>query len=755
MTHSLQWLGNIVGRIREVYAPLADMRITIVALALGGVILLGVEAGKDVIRSLVDSANATDFRPRWENAPVFLRWTLFLLACIWTGINAWYWSHILYKIKPGAADEQPHWFRWLRRVLGIAPILFAIIAMPLSARRCFEDTWVAMLLFSAAGGLLMWFFVSWQTISLKKWRVIERITRPVDIQRSTIEPNSLVAGDVWFIFTTIGVSVTVFSLLLIPWVRTHFSWIVGPAALTFGAIGCIIPVTSLLIHHTRPYKLPIILIGLWCFVIFSLWNDNHEVRSLNVAAPGQRPSVEDALKIWETAHPDPADPIVLIAAAGGASRAAYWTATVLRALDDRTGGTFFDHVFAMSSVSGGTLGTIGYATWLADRPLAAEGTAESQRRHFVQTFFGQDYLGPSVGGLLYPDLVQRFFFLPVFPDRAGALEEAFEMGWDKSMRDCEKPPCGAEPGRFSQEYSGLWKRTKLHDPAARWVPIVLANGTHVETGKRIISAPVKIDSTVFEDTYDFYNLNPKAIRASTAVLNSARFTVVSPPGRLMMKNGKTNGGIIDGGYFENGALETVYDLARYIKTRTAKANRKIIIIEILNDDTMSEADLARHHPGSSEPLKVADPPKPHFWSPVLSEVTSIVGGLYHTRSARGTLGAKRLSAPGNYGLTETTFYSFDLRPYGNNWHTAMSWALSPGSLDVMDVSFNVKRDDVPKFLENRHYLSGMMKKQIESLQKVIDKAKPNRDVLENVLTDATFSMTLQSSPGPGEAAKRK
>ena len=84
----------------------------------------------------------------------------------------------------------------------------------------------------------------------------------------------------------------------------------------------------------------------------------------------------------------------------------------------------------------------------------------------------------------------------------------------------------------------IWSKSRLHEDGGRWVPIVLANGTHVETGKRIITAPVKIEPSVFEDTYDFYRLAPAPIRASTAVLNSARFTVVSPPGRLVRDGDK-------------------------------------------------------------------------------------------------------------------------------------------------------------------------------------------------------------------------
>src|SRR5262249_37231738 len=153
-------------------------------------------------------------------------------------------------------------------------------------------------------------------------------------------------------------------------------------------IGCIVPVTSWVIYHTRRFQLPIVLIGLWAFVIFSFWNDNHAVRSIRGSQVASRPTMEKAFETWQQQHRDPSDPLLPIAAAGGASRAAYWTATVLRAFDDRTQGTFFDHVFAISSVSGGTLGAIGYAAWLADRPLAVEAAARDERRHFVQTFLG-------------------------------------------------------------------------------------------------------------------------------------------------------------------------------------------------------------------------------------------------------------------------------------------------------------------------------------------------------------------------------
>lgn len=562
--------------------------------------------------------------------------------------------------------------------------------------------------------------------------------------------HNLVQGDRWFIRATIAISFAILLLLLIPQWRTNFAWIVGPAALAYGAIGCIIPITSCMILKTRSQKIPVILLGGLAFVAFSLFNDNHRVRDVDVPIKTvNRPTVEDALRRWEKGRSD-SEPLVLVATAGGASRAAYWTGTVLRALDDRSKGQFSDHVFAISSVSGGALGAIGYAAWLADRPMDSEAqpTAAQARLNFVQDFFGQDYLGPSVGALLFPDLIQRFLPLPLLPDRAASLEEAFELGWQQSAEECKQQPC-PKPTRFADEYTRIWSKSRLHEGGDRWVPIVLANGTHVETGKRIITAPVQIDTSVFEDTYDFYRLAPAPIRASTAVLNSARFTVVSPPGRLV-RDGVTTGRIIDGGYFENGGMETVYDLARYLR-RAMQPARPIIIVEILNDDTLSDEDLKRHSENAAVPI---EPAKSEGRSPLLLEVTSIIGGLYQTRSARGVLGAKRISDAAASGLSDTKFYSFNLRPLNNNWHTAMSWALSLGTRDAIDVALNTTKEQINDFLKSRNYTLEMQRVLAADLLEAVDNSKENNKQLDAVL-DALSANVKSQGEEPVTAAKRK
>jgi hypothetical protein len=114
---------------------------------------------------------------------------------------------------------------------------------------------------------------------------------------------------------------------------------------------------------------------------------------------------------------------------------------------------------------------------------------------------------------------------------------------------------------------------------SRWIPLLVLNGTSTETGRRIITStlsPYVVRATagtggerIFRDSYDYYETRcePHAadcacggdraippqcdLRVSTAVLNSARFPVISPRGNLRDANGQIIDRIIDGGLFGN------------------------------------------------------------------------------------------------------------------------------------------------------------------------------------------------------------
>ena len=59
--------------------------------------------------------------------------------------------------------------------------------------------------------------------------------------------------------------------------------------------------------------------------------------------------------------------------------------------------------------------------------------------------------------------------------------------------------------------------------------------------------------------------------ASTAAHNSARFTYVSPAGKLVSsRKGQNRGYVIDGGYFENYGALTALELARQLVPRSSR-----------------------------------------------------------------------------------------------------------------------------------------------------------------------------------------
>jgi hypothetical protein len=95
--------------------------------------------------------------------------------------------------------------------------------------------------------------------------------------------------------------------------------------------------------------------------------DKHYVRKLEGRSLNERTSWSDAFNKWKRQAAEnhcgnttcPAQkklPIVIVAAAGGGLRAAYWTATLLGELHDRSNGDFSKSLFAISGVSGGALG---------------------------------------------------------------------------------------------------------------------------------------------------------------------------------------------------------------------------------------------------------------------------------------------------------------------------------------------------------------------------------------------------------------
>lgn len=310
-----------------------------------------------------------------------------------------------------------------------------------------------------------------------------------------------------------------------------------------------LPLASVITYHATRKGIPIVIISLALMALFSFWNDNHQIRQLESGlSQEQRPALEEALSQWHDAHCDAAgcEPFVLVATAGGGIRAAYWTGTLLGRLQDATDGRFDDRLFAVSGVSGGSVGATVF------RAVTAQRDRDVTKP--IQQILGQDYLGPVAAGLLYKDAVQRILPLPWLGDRAAVFEQGLEAGF----RDIIPPSGLSLESSFIQTSSGNGRP---------W-PALFLNATWSDNGRRIVAAslrtqtlaPPKDNKVLFQDLLTTLGGD---MRLSTAAHNSARFPFVSPPGgwRPAVQTEQDWQRLQDGGLFENYGAETLLEIA--------------------------------------------------------------------------------------------------------------------------------------------------------------------------------------------------
>jgi hypothetical protein len=122
-------------------------------------------------------------------------------------------------------------------------------------------------------------------------------------------------------------------------------------------------------------------------------------------------------------------PMLIVATAGGGIRAAYWTAEILEKLagdfekEDgfKEEGGVRPYLFAISGVSGGSVGAAAFEAALAERdePTCHAGGATCP---LATTFLTADFLAPALANLVFVDAPS--LFLPDLGqiDRGTALE---------------------------------------------------------------------------------------------------------------------------------------------------------------------------------------------------------------------------------------------------------------------------------------------------------------------------------------------
>ncbi len=305
-----------------------------------------------------------------------------------------------------------------------------------------------------------------------------------------------------------------------------------------------------------------------------------ELTVAQVKAKRNIPKLADALYAW-LEHRKPAIeaykaqgrvyPIFFVSAQGGGMYAAYHPALSLARLTDACP-EFPHHLFGISSVSGGSLGAAVYAELVRTLPKAPENDASRARvgctstrgpkedrylQSKVEDFFTTDFLSPVVASAFIYDIPSLLIpQLRFGQDRARALESGFETAWKKLGLAINRDG-------LSENFLERWQPTGI-------APALFMSTTGVNFGIPVLVSQVDwsysasrfIEATAAEraltapqpsaeilDTIRRKMDNPNdglqvgvgnildfrpdiQLTTSTAVVLSARFPFVTPPGAI-------------------------------------------------------------------------------------------------------------------------------------------------------------------------------------------------------------------------------
>jgi hypothetical protein len=576
----------------------------VLTVAAGNIILLAVPQAREALgafRNFGDTGQGL-----WANPSYWI----FIAALAYWSLTAWYCARLLLA-KRFAVDNvgqcAHHGFAaatnaWLPRVLGL------LSCVPITAWFALPDAppgaWLAPALYTGAFLVL----VVLRRRLLNRW-----LGRQAVASQAWARTRGTARVSVAAVLMMFSVSAMVLAAVLFG--QEAAARALGAPALLLFAFGSWTVFGSIvLVYLPKSAGWPsLALLPLFAALLASFWNENHFVaRNGGPPLPTGRPALADDFRAWQKARgAHGGEPVYLVAAAGGASRAAFWTGALLLELERQArseGKRFAPNIYAMSGVSGGSLGLAAFAGSLAV-PSPDYGATAGQ----VGAFLGQDYLAPLVGYLLYPDLLARFWPFPCRAcDRSLALEGAWQRDW---------------AGRFPASPARDWFTRPLLalGPEAARGPRLLFNATSASDGRRVVQAnlafvpPQAYD--LFANTPGDRALDTSRLTLAQAVHNSARFPYISPAALVSGTDGEAWDYLVDGGYFENSGAATLNAMIPEILKLGVVKPEQLVVLVIENEPaTQSQwicptrAQLADAVTGPApRPLAVGPRSRPAAW----------------------------------------------------------------------------------------------------------------------------------------------
>ena len=524
------------------YVVLKTCWIVILFQVLGFAALIGMDQGKDILQALCFTETGLLRYHTW----------FALFGVTWWSWQSWRASRVILHFT--SFDFIKFSDRYalqaqvlIPRALGVMPLL--IMSYGLVRVTGWSNSLIYLTL-ALAFWLYLFYYLRKDIIVLflsrNKWKLLN-IPGYVKVKNNAYPAQFIWSKQRrWVLFRVACISLLFGLIIMFPVSVPQF---LGSATIVFFALGAWLFVATCLDFAERHFRFPFTFTVIVAVVVFSFFNNNHEIRT-TAHTQDTRLSIVSHFDQWYTARAQNSTdtiPIILVACQGGGVRSAYWAAQVLGELQ-RANPDFDRQTYAYSTVSGGSLGVATYKQLL--RQPDTDLTADAHR------ILSKDFLAPVTSWLVVTDLIQKF--IP-FPIQSFDRSKALEYSWEEAAKYNGKSMLA---GGFLEEFQS--------DSC-----IYMFNSTRVENGYRTLLSNVKMDPKVFNMSEDFFDVTHTDIPISTAVSVSSRFPFITPPGLVYDKDGKRWGHLVDGGYVENMGATAMLELYDFIRKMADKKGYKV------------------------------------------------------------------------------------------------------------------------------------------------------------------------------------
>ena len=292
------------------------------------------------------------------------------------------------------------------------------------------------------------------------------------------------------------------------------------------------------------------------------------------------------------AERDSSSSIYLIAGQGGGSRAGFWISSMMRQLDSSYT-NFYDNLFAVSTVSGSSIGAGIYINHKKNTKKSREKDLFMDKEE-LKKFYTTDFVTSSALRLFFLNPWHKIFGRANFVNRNNQLIKEEHQAFINSFYDTHE--------KENVEFHHQSPFPIIYDDHTQYDhPLHLANTYNIDSSMKSVISPVTLSFGL--DHEDLLSTLDKTDTLSygEAMNLSQMFPILSASARVKDLH------YYDGGIYDNSGLSTLRHVYQALKrARDAKAPQKKIIIFYAENGAEDESKVKDRAPsGLSSLIKAA------------------------------------------------------------------------------------------------------------------------------------------------------